>query len=217
MPDDAKYIVFIADVVDSSQLVVTERQDLQNDLIRLISELNERFQQRLRTKLFITGGDAIQAVVKDPVVIPDMAWDLWSALHRVDLQISVGFGRIFTEFNDDPRLMDGPAFHNAAKFAPRGAGLSFRGFGESQDAILNGLGAFLHTLFKKFTPRQREALVLLHDGGSQTAIADRLGVSKQAVSRYIKTSGWHAFKQGEDALRKALVLFTPQAASGNNT
>jgi hypothetical protein len=90
-------------------------------------------------------------------------------------------------------------------------GIFFRGFGDPEDAVLNGLGALLNAAFQNFSARQREVLPLLRTGIPQLEIAHKLGISKQAVSRLVRTSGWHGYKQGEDGMREALMLFTTES------
>jgi hypothetical protein len=155
----------------------------------------------------MAAGDSFQAVVADPTVIPEVVWDAWLALGEAGIRFGIGFGRIYTEFGNDSRLMDGPAFHNATKFSSKEQGVFFRGFGDAEDAVLNGLGALLRTVFQHFTGRQREALARLRTGMSQSDAADALGISKQAVSRLVKGSGWYGYKQGERAMQEALSLF----------
>jgi DNA-binding NarL/FixJ family response regulator len=57
----------------------------------------------------------------------------------------------------------------------------------------------------KLTPKQRQLLGLLRDGLDQTAIADQLRVTKQAVSKQVQSLGWKVFSSGEDGLRAALT------------
>jgi class 3 adenylate cyclase len=211
MQDRSRYLVLAADVVSSTRLVEAKRGELQVELTNLLSELNTRYAQQLRTRLLMVAGDSFQAVIGDPRVIPHIAWHIWLAFADVDLRLGVGFGRIFTQFNEDSRLMDGPAFHNAAKFGVKEQGIFFRGFGDPEDAVLNGLGALLNAAFQNFSARQREVLPLLRTGIPQLEIAHKLGISKQAVSRLVRTSGWHGYKQGEDGMREALMLFTTES------
>lgn len=213
MHNNANYLVFEADIVGSTRLTATRRNALQVEITDLVSRLNTLYEERLRTRLLIAAGDSFQAVVDDPAVIPDLVWDTWLTLVEVDVRLGIGFGPIYTELSDDSRLMDGPAFHNAAKFRAKEQGIFFRGFGDAEDAVLNGIGTLLRTLFHHFTIRQREAVALLRAGESQSEVADTFEVSKQAVSRLVKVAGWYGYQQGEEALREALKLF--MRARGN--
>jgi hypothetical protein len=195
MQSPAQYLVLEADVVGSTRLTAGPRGALQADLTDLVLQLNARYHERFRTRLVMAAGDSFQV------------WDAWLALGEAGIRFGIGFGRIYTEFGNDSRLMDGPAFHNATKFSSKEQGVFFRGFGDAEDAVLNGLGALLRTVFQHFTGRQREALARLRTGMSQSDAADALGISKQAVSRLVKGSGWYGYKQGERAMQEALSLF----------
>jgi len=55
---------------------------------------------------------------------------------------------------------------------------------------------------------QREVVTRLHDGRKGTDIAQKLGITKQAVSRYASLAGWEAYseaEQGWSALLRTLV------------
>jgi DNA-binding MurR/RpiR family transcriptional regulator len=65
----------------------------------------------------------------------------------------------------------------------------------------------LQTIFDHFTARQLEALVPARTGLSQSAIAEQMNVSKQAVSRLVRVSGWQGYRDAEEALRQALAIF----------
>ncbi len=203
-----EHLILSADVVSSTKLPERERGKVQLKLTRLVSDLNDKFAHELRTRLLMVAGDSFQAVIQEPSAIPDILWDIWTASDGVEVRIGIGFGRIYTEFNEDSRLMDGPAFHNATKFGTGERGIVFHGFGTAEDRVLNGLGALLRVVFLDFTARQEEALMLVRGGMAQSSAAETLGISKQAVSQLVNGSGWPAYKQGESAMREALVLFT---------
>ncbi len=205
------YLVLAADIVSSMRLDPADRQALQVDLTDLVLRLNERYGERLGTEFVVTAGDSFQAVIDDPTVVPDVAWDAWSKL-RDRVRLGLGFGQIFTQRDPDSRLMDGPAFHNAVKYQPRER-ISFRGFGELQDAILNGLGGLLRQAFMDFTDRQREILALLRSGHTQQDAARLLGVTSQSVSHTAAAAGWTSYRQGERALGEALRLFVARRGS----
>lgn len=205
----SNHVVLVGDLVGSRDLQARQRQKLQVELATLLGALSKQYEAGLRTPLMIVGGDGFQVVVKKPSVVVDMSWDFWSVFPDGGIRLGVGLGEIFTQLDSkDPRLMDGPAFHHAAEIVKRSDGISFRGFGASQDIILDGLGALLDTVFKRFTPRQRDTLALLRKGLPQAKMVDQFSISKQAVSRRVIGSGWHAYRDGENALREALELYS---------
>lgn len=212
----SSHVVLVGDLVGSRDMQARQRQKLQVELAKLLQALSVRYESGLQTPLAIVGGDGFQVVVKNPSVVVEMTWDFWSAFPDGGIRLGVGFGEIFTQLGSkDPRLMDGPAFHRAAEIVKRSDGISFLGFGTSEDIILDGLGALLDTVFQRFTSRQRETLALLHKGIPQARLVEQFSISKQAVSRRVLGSGWHAYRDGENALREALELFSrPRRAEG---
>jgi hypothetical protein len=114
-PKDSSYIVLTADIVHSRKLADSDRAAMQKELTRTVDALNQAYADKLRTRLNITAGDSFQAVVSGPSAVPDLMWDVWSTWEGSRIRFGIGFGRIYTPFEEDSRLMDGPAFHNAVE------------------------------------------------------------------------------------------------------
>ena len=205
---DERHIVIAADIAESRQLSEADRAATQKKLAATVEDLSRSHAAGLRTRFHIAAGDSFQAVLADPAVVPDVMWDVWNSWKKSQIRFGVGYGAIYTPFDEDSRLMDGPAFHDAVAAAASDRDVGFRGFGKQQDSILSGLGAMLRTLFDDVTPRQLEVIGMARRGESQTSIASALGISKQAVSQHLRAAGWQGYRDGEDALRQALVLFT---------
>jgi len=201
------HLVLVGDIVKSTSLAEDARRDLQSRLESLLSSLSTSHTGQLSSRMVLTRGDSFQTVIKDPAVVPGILWDVWVTLEEVRVRLGFGFGPIYTELSADPRVMDGPAFHHAAKPPSRGRGIAFRGFGEQQDAVLTGIGTLMRTVFERFTERQVEVIACLREGASQSDAAASLGVTRQAVSQLVRTSGWNSYREGERALTNALTLF----------
>jgi len=201
------HLVLVADIVKSTSLDEEARRNLQSRLESLLSSLSTSHADQLSSRIVLTRGDSFQAVIEDSAVVAEILWDVWLALGQVKVRFGFGFGPIYTALNADPRVMDGPAFHYAAKPLSRGRAVAFRGFGDLQDVVLTGIGTLMRTVFERFTERQLEVIERLREGASQSDAAARLGVSRQAVSQLVRTSGWRSYREGERALTDALALF----------
>lgn len=212
----AKSIALIADIVASRHHIGGERQVLQERLSALLTAQNRKRKHALLSRFVITAGDEFQALFKDPTVLPDVVWDLEEGLAPVDVRLGLGCGTIETTLTRDAIGMDGPVWHlarEALEFskAKRLHGGVFRGFGNPDDAILGGLARLLRNVRERLSPKQREVLALLRQEDKQLAVADKLGVTKQVVSKQAKSAGWDAYREGEDAWRSALRRFNYSA------
>lgn len=108
--------------------------------------------------------------------------------------------------------MDGTTWHNArsaiveAKKEARLGGV-FRGFSTENDLFLNGFARLLYYHRKDFTDRQREVVALLREGLTQSEIAKRLSISRQAANHHAQSSGWQVYREGEIAWETMLKEF----------
>jgi len=209
-------IVVMGDLVGSSSLREDDRRNLQLTLVAWLDDLQETLADSLSTQASITAGDAFQVVLASPEAVAAIAWAVWTAPAGINLRLGVGRGEIYTEFHADSRLMDGPAFHLARKAVSKDSSrIQFYGFGPDGDPILNGLAALLDAHLGGLTLKQRAVLELAREGIARKDIAEILGVTKQAVSRFIQASRWYQFERGELAFRRALALFSAENPQGS--
>lgn len=203
----------IADMVASRSLSPYQRSSVQEEFTELIERLNELYRKHLRAKFVITLGDEFQGLLQNPEIIPDLIWTLEQLFTARELRLGFGFGDIYTSVKDYAINVDGPAFHSArssleaAKKRKLKGGV-FTGFGPTLDPALNGLARVLHHQRDTWPTRQRQVVKRLHDKRKGTDIAQELGITKQAVSRYASLAGWEAYieaEQGWSTLLRALA------------
>jgi hypothetical protein len=203
----------IADMVGSRSLSPSRRSRVQNEFSKLIDTLNQLYREHLRAKFVITLGDEFQGLLSNPEMIPHLVWTLERRFTRRALRLGFGYGRIYTSIQEYAINVDGPALHNARssiETAKRRAlqGGVFTGFGPSLDPALNGFARVLYHQRATWPAQQREVVTRLHEARKGTVIAQELGITKQAVSRYASLAGWEAYveaEQGWSALLSTLV------------
>lgn len=210
-------IAVIGDIVGSKQLPQAERSHVQRQLEELLNRINKRYAKAIGARFLVTLGDEFQGVLKQPDIIPDLIWDIETGLPKAEVRIGIGYGTLNPPLKRIALGMDGPAFHaaraaieEARKHRTRGG--FFLGFGQPEDMLLNSLAALLHRQRATLTDNQLVALGLLRQGYSQSRIADKLGITKQAVNSRAKSIGWEAYLQGEEALRAILKRFDTSSA-----
>lgn len=203
-------IAMIGDMVHSTALSSSNRAAAQRDFARLIASLNRRFRGSIASQFVITLGDEFQGLLSKPEAIPDIVWIIETEYRQRDMRLGFGFGTLHTPLRQIALNIDGPALHRArdAVTIARTKGLLggvFDGFG-THDDVLTGFAQILRHVRYRMTPRQRTVLNLLRDGHTQTQVARKLGVSKQAVSASAIAAGWDAYRIAEQGWRIALSL-----------
>jgi hypothetical protein len=199
----------IGDMVASRSLTPSVRSRVQEQFTTFIETLNRQYAADLRAKFVITLGDEFQAILRNPARIPQLIWTTQELFTVSKLRLGFGFGPIYTSIKEYAINVDGPALHNArssidvAKKAKVLGGV-FTGFGPPLDAALNGFARVLDHQRANWPSRQREVVHRLHEGRKGTEVAQELGISKQAVSRYAALAGWHAYEQAEQGMRALL-------------
>lgn len=111
--------------------------------------------------------------------------------------------------------MDGPVWHQArdaveeAKKESLGGGV-FRGFKDADDEVLNGMARLLFHVRSQWTDRQKSVIRLLRDPttASQTEVARKLKLTRQAVHNRLKSTGWAAWSDAEKAFRQVLSQYS---------
>lgn len=212
-PPPHPVIAVIGDLVASRQLPGPERGEVQAELRKFVAQLNERYRSAVLSDFVITTGDEFQALLRDPDVIPDLAWELNGKPGGLGVRMGVGFGKLYTPLQPTAIGMDGPAFHYARDAINSAAkegwlGGVFLGFSDPGDQILNGFARALQHHRAEMTDRQREVAALLRSGETNTRVAERLGITKQAVSDHVKTMGWEEYSLAEAGWRAALRVFS---------
>jgi hypothetical protein len=214
----APCIAVIGDIIASRDIPRTQRIRLQGRFQELIAELNKKYSKWLVSRFIITLGDEFQGLLSSASPIPDFLWDLENTSTGQTFRVGFGFGTIDTLVPRYAINVDGPALHNAraaidaAKSEHELGGL-FRGFG-TLDIILNGFARMLWFHRTRLTARQLRIILLLRKGLTQTQIAERLRISRQAVSKHVQASGWDAYSQAEQSWRTLLQMYVDPMIKG---
>jgi len=139
-----------------------------------------------------TAGDEIQGVIADPETVITIAVGLVEDGHW---SVGVGVGPVDEPLPVVTRAGRGAAFEAArtavtrAKSATGGVAVE----GESPYAAdAETVLALLAFVISRRTEEGRAAVHLMRVGSTQAAVADRLGISKQAVSQRLSVAGWTA-------------------------
>ncbi len=203
----------IGDLIGSRDLPRDRRAEVQVELEGLLECFNRTHRAAISSQFVLTTGDEFQGLLRAAHVIPDIVWELHTALRGVHVRLGVGFGELDTPLRPQAIGMDGPVFHEARRALERAEksgweGGVFAGFGEDDDAIMNGMARLLESHRARMTERQRAVATLLRPSTPQVDVARQLGITKQAVNDHVQAMHWEAYREGEAAWRTALRRFT---------
>ncbi|WP_132994323.1 hypothetical protein [Gordonia zhaorongruii] len=145
-----------------------------------------------------TAGDELQAVFDDPHDLSTIAVELaasgrWS--------VGIGIGDVSEPLPESTRAGRGPAFESARAAVEQAKHdrLRLRVVGSSPTAAHAQTAALLlvETMSGRSTAG-REVVGLMRTGSTQSAAANRLGISPQAVSARLQAAAWDLQTPGEE-------------------
>jgi SatD family protein len=215
---DEPCIAFIADMVKSRELSRSQRPEVQLSFSTFVAELNQKYKKAIVARFVVTLGDEFQGLLSDARILPDLLWDMQYKFEMRLLRVGVGYGLIDTEIGRDAINVDGPALHHAREAidaAKKGKlfGGVFRGFGDAYDPAFNGFSRLLYYHRSRLKKQQRRVVELLRQSLTQSAVAEQMGISRQAVSSYAGAAGWEAYRDGESGWRALLAQIAPRVGS----
>lgn len=162
-----------------------------------------------------TAGDEVQAVCEDAATVVAIALDLVATPHW---SVGIGVGSVELPLPDTTRAGRGQAFEAArdavtrAKNAP--AALAVTGPEPEAAEDAETASTLVAILVARRSDQGREAVALMAEGMSQTDAAQRLDISKQAMSQRLSVAGWHVENAGRTLASR---LLNAADATGSHT
>ncbi|WP_032387349.1 hypothetical protein [Rhodococcoides fascians] len=152
-----------------------------------------------------TAGDEVQAVCENAATVVAIALDLVATPHW---SVGIGVGSVELPLPDTTRAGRGQAFEAArdavtrAKNAP--AALAVTGPEPEAAEDAETASTLVAVLVARRSDQGREAVALMAEGMSQTDAAERLDISKQAMSQRLSVAGWHVENAGRTLAARLL-------------
>jgi hypothetical protein len=197
-----------------------QRPKVQERFKEFVAFLNKKYYRHILSKFVITLGDEFQGLLSSGRPIPDLMWDLDERFHDRHLRVGVGFGILHTPLQKEAINVDGPALYFARAAIERAAekrllGGVFFGFGEL-DPVMNGIARILRFHRSKLTTQQLKIIELLRHGRSQSEAAEELGITRQAISKQVISSGWWSYAEAESAWQILFEKYVDPRVEGKN-
>ncbi len=210
------YLAIIGDIRDSRQ--ASDRVGLQKDLERALDIVNRRLADRLAAGFLMTLGDEFQGLLSSPPDLMDALVTLEDTLSFTAVRYGAGRGTLSTELKEQAVGMDGPCFHHArsalGRSKERKRSFTVEGFGDRQDAILNGMLGLIAALRSGWTKKQADIVARVRRAGTQKEVAMALGVSPSVVSEALSATHYAEVTEAERAVTGMIGIFESTFGSG---
>ncbi|PPF87323.1 DNA-binding protein [Clavibacter michiganensis] len=210
-------------------VITADQKASRNDIDRAGTgrdDLATRYEGRLVLPVDRTAGDEVQALVADAATALDMVLVLTRAGHW---SVGLGIGAVRTPLPRATREATGPAFI-AARDAVTAAKRSVTRFALATDpptalpgddpaaqlpgaAEVEALLTLLLLARDRRTPQGWDVVDRMAGGGTQREVAAELGITPQAVSTRLRTSGWRAERAAIPGLEALLAHLDAGAAA----
>ena len=103
------YIALIGDIIESKK--IQDRAQVQQQLLRLMKELNWQYQDYLISPFTVTTGDEFQALFSPNSYMFQIIDQLSVAFSPYEIRFGIGVGDMITEINKEQSIgSDGPAY-----------------------------------------------------------------------------------------------------------
>jgi hypothetical protein len=156
-----------------------------------------------------TAGDEVQAVTERADVVVDLALELAARGHW---SVGIGVGPVESPLPASTRAGRGQAFEAARDAVDRAKNLpgsvAVTGPDATSAADAETALMLVSVLVSKRSDPGRDAVAAMREGLTQAEAAERLGISKQAISQRLAVAGWQAECAG-----RALALRLLQKAA----
>lgn len=215
MPDarTQQFCIVLGDAVASR--TTEDREAMERRLRSTCERVNTSFREDLRAPFRpIKGLDEFGGALRTPGRLHRIVAALVSGLAPVAYRLVAVRGEVDAGLDSsDISLMDGPAFHLAARIMERlksGKLLFEAALGDgSTDALLTGYLNLLSFHLNELSDRQWEAIRAVELEGTQESAAKTLGVSQQAVSKMLVRARWQELETLQEKLDAALLEPAP--------
>jgi len=196
------YIALIGDIIESKK--IQDRAQVQQQLLRLMKELNWQYQDYLISPFTVTTGDEFQALFSPNSYMFQIIDQLSVAFSPYEIRFGIGVGEMVTEINKEQSMgSDGPAYWLARE--------AINHIHDKNDYGINHISVFLADeevtwtvnamlaacsfIQSKWTEVQYDVLkqLLTEDIYDETfshkEMARSLGITPSAFNKRIKASG----------------------------
>lgn len=199
--DTKEFTIIVGDLVRSRD--IPDRDQFSIKLQSTITKLFEEFFEEFHAPLVLTQGiDELSGVLKQPDKSYRICTLLNERLYPHQFRFAIVRGAIDVAINsEDARQMDGPGFHLAAdviQLAKKENRYYYFKLGfqlPEHDRLITELANLIHLIRSNWSRHQRHIVDLYVKFKHQKTVAEKLGITQQAVSDALQHAFWWDIKQ----------------------
>ena len=200
--------VIIGDIKESRNL--NNWQNVFKELEKTLTEINGKFSNIIVVNFTPTVGDEFQGAIASPEITIEIYNFIRSRL-QVNIYCGIGIGNIEKPFSNEMG-MRGTAFYRAreslslCKKIKRNIFIKSADVTNLTDDTINTLLYFIEVLENSWTKRQREIAnyYRLHPDYTYEQLGTDFNVSKQTISKCLKSAHWEIIKEGESIVKATI-------------
>jgi hypothetical protein len=203
-----KGYVLMGDSISSKK--INQRSKFQEKLIEVCNVVNQTNGKDIIAPMkIIKGSDEIGGLLRNPAPLYSIVNRILQDLYPVKIRFVMVQGEIDTGLDtEDISLMDGPAFHQAAKLMAdlkkEKLILNVHTSNKIVDTLLSNNINLIYLIKQHWSPAKREIIRSYEEGDDQSKVAQELGITQQTVSYHLKSSHWKEIKKMEANLNQVL-------------
>ncbi len=201
------YCAIIGDINKSRQL--ERRGIVQKKFQEVIEQINKEYKSEIASKFLITIGDEFQGILHSPAKSYHIIRRIQDSMEDISFTFGIGIGTLATPILPNAAIgMDGDCFYRARAALQRAKKEKrelLYDFQEPESFLVNAIVATLDKQWKQLNKTQRKIIQLRKTGLEQKAIAKKIGITKQAVSKAINAA---AIKEMEKSVKALDSFFT---------
>lgn len=209
------FFALIGDIVGSRE--IDERAGVQNELRRILAELNETLTGSLAASLKLTAGDEVQGLLSAPEVAVEVIVRIADRFHPIAVIWGLGAGELTTDLADDVATLDGPCFHRAREALAAASSdetwLGVDGFPAPPGRALSALFRLMWRVRSGWTDTQARYVREVR-GRLQKDVAAHFEVHESTISKVLRAACYPELKGGERAARMLLEWLGEACRSG---
>lgn len=211
------YIAMIGDIKQSKN--VKNRGEVQRNLQRILSEINDKYESDIASKFVITLGDEFQGLLLSGYNTMKILTEIERKIYPVQLRFGIGIGDVTTDINKEMSIgADGPAYYKAREAidyiksnekkklaVPTDVRVEADDDKKNTTYLLNTILSLMMGIKSSWSNRQREIIWdMLEHQDSQSAVASRFQIKQPAIQKSLALGNYYGFKEAMDSMDKAL-------------
>lgn len=197
-----KYVVVTGDLIGSQEM--PNRREVQSQLKTALAEVNHGFKGTIVVPFVITLGDEFQGAINSLAESYTIIKNLRKEIYPVAVRFGVGCGGISTEIGSTPAEMDGEAFYlsrQALESARKGKRkIQFSTGDEVRDNAVNTILMLIEAIQSDWKEKHYQRVWAYERLGTLEKVAEREGISRQAITETMKSIKYEQIKTAEESL-----------------